>query len=57
MRKIVPKKNFITVSIPAELVQEIDEVVGSRGYRSRPDVIKDAVRRHLEKLKEEAAHA
>lgn len=47
------KPNYISVSLPAELIEDIDQVVGSQGYRSRADVVTDAIRRHLEKLKKE----
>ena len=42
----------MTVSLPEDLVKEIDEVIEKkRGYRSRPELIKEAVRRHLDTLK------
>jgi len=41
------KLRFKNVSLPAELVDEVDKLVGHHGYRSRADVIVDAVRRLL----------
>ena len=44
---------FVSVSIPAEIIEQIDRVIESRkhGYESRPEFIKDAVRRRLEEMK------
>lgn len=52
----MPKKKegkFISVSIPREIIEEIDRVIASRkhGYESRPEFIKDAVRRRLDEIK------
>jgi metal-responsive CopG/Arc/MetJ family transcriptional regulator len=42
---------YVSVSLPSELVQAIDEkAIGKLGYRSRPDFIKDAIRRRLEQI-------
>jgi metal-responsive CopG/Arc/MetJ family transcriptional regulator len=42
--------NYISVSLPKSLIKKLDEVLENThlGYKSRPDIIKDAVRRHLE---------
>jgi len=44
---------FVSVSIPAEVIEQIDRMIESRkhGYESRPEFIKDAVRRRLEEMK------
>jgi len=44
---------FVSVSIPAEVIEQIDRMIESRkhGYESRPEFIKDAVRRRLEDMK------
>jgi metal-responsive CopG/Arc/MetJ family transcriptional regulator len=44
---------FVSVSIPEELIREIDKVLEKSkfGYESRPEFIKEAVRRRLEELK------
>jgi len=43
---------YTAVNLPEEIVERIDEFIENEGqdwgYRSRPDVIKDAVRRFLE---------
>ena len=44
---------FISVSIPESLVQEIDKILEKEklGYESRPEFIKEAVRKRLEELR------
>jgi metal-responsive CopG/Arc/MetJ family transcriptional regulator len=44
---------FVSVSIPEELIKEVDRILLSRkgDYESRPEFIKDAVRRRLEEVK------
>ena len=46
-------KTFTTVAIPDELIKEVDEVVKPRshGYRSRPEFIKEAIRKLLREIK------
>jgi len=41
---------FASVSIPVEIIREIDRIVksGEGGYVSRAEFIKDAIRRYLE---------
>jgi len=48
----MPRTGWITVALPEELVEYIDEVVKSKkyGYRSRAEFVVDAVRRRLEEL-------
>jgi len=49
-------KDYLQVKIPTELVEEIDRIVGKgdfRGYKTRSEFIKDAIRdqlRHYEKI-------
>jgi metal-responsive CopG/Arc/MetJ family transcriptional regulator len=47
------RTKFYSVSLPAELAAEIDKLIGTAGYRSRADVVVDAVRRHLEKFRKQ----
>ena len=50
---LAEKQNrFVSVSIPAEIIEQIDRVIESKklGYDSRPEFIKDAVRRRLEEM-------
>lgn len=44
--------DYITVSLPKSFIKKIDEVIEKKelGYKSRPEFIKDAVRRHLERF-------
>lgn len=45
-------RKFVTISLPRELVEEIDEILDSgHAYESRPEFIKDAVRRRIEELR------
>lgn len=43
---------FVSVSLPAGIIEQVDRVIESRrlGYDSRPEFIKDAVRRRLEEI-------
>jgi metal-responsive CopG/Arc/MetJ family transcriptional regulator len=45
--------SFISVSIPESLIVEIDKILEKEklGYQSRPEFIKEAVRKRLEELK------
>ncbi len=46
-------KTFTTVALPDELIEEIDGIIKSKkmGYRSRPEIVKEAVRKLLIELK------
>ena len=46
------KTQYVTVRIPKELANEIDEVLQSRthGYRSRAEIVNESVRLRLETL-------
>jgi metal-responsive CopG/Arc/MetJ family transcriptional regulator len=46
------ENRFVSVSIPADIIEQIDRVIASQrlGYDSRPEFIKDAVRRRLEEI-------
>lgn len=46
------RRKYMTVSLPLELIEEIDQIIrAGHGYESRPEFIKDAIRRRLEELK------
>ena len=49
---------YVIVKLPKELIDEVDKIVGSHGYKTRPEVIKDAVRAMLREYKryEELSH-
>lgn len=50
---MVLRKGFITISLPEELVFLIDEIIASDpSYKSRPEFIKEAVRRRLDELRQ-----
>ena len=44
--------DYITVSLPASMIKKIDEVIKNAelGYKSRPEFVKDAVRRRFGEL-------
>jgi metal-responsive CopG/Arc/MetJ family transcriptional regulator len=44
---------FISVSIPESLILEIDKLIATEklGYESRPEFIKEAVRKRLEEVR------
>lgn len=46
-------KTFTTVALPDELIEEIDIIVKSKkfGYRSRPELVKEAIRKLIIDLK------
>jgi len=41
------KIDYGFVKLPEDLIKEVDKIVGIYGYRSRSEVIKDAIRRLL----------
>jgi metal-responsive CopG/Arc/MetJ family transcriptional regulator len=49
----MPPKGYTSISLPDEMVKEIDKLVANRryGYTSRADVVADAIRRLMEELK------
>jgi len=54
LRTAIPGRGrFVSVSIPEELIKEIDKILASHkgGYESRPEFIKEAVRKRLEEIK------
>jgi metal-responsive CopG/Arc/MetJ family transcriptional regulator len=44
--------NYVTVRIPKELAGEIDKIIesGMLGYRSRAEMVNEAIRRRIEQL-------
>ena len=44
-------QKYVTVRLPKELVNEIDEIVGTRGYKSRAEFVKEAIRKKLDIIK------
>ena len=46
------KDNYVTVRIPKKLANEIDAIMesGMLGYRSRAELVNEAIRRRIEQL-------
>ena len=46
-------KTFTTIALPDELIKEVDEIIKDyiQGYRSRPEFIKEAIRKLLRELR------
>ena len=53
MKKAKNSDGYATVRIPIELAHEIDEIVksGVLGYKTRSELVKDAVRQKIELLR------
>ena len=51
-KEIVGDKKYVSISLHADLVRKVDEVIdkGGKGYDTRAEVVKDAIRRFLEQL-------
>ncbi|MCK5107188.1 MAG: ribbon-helix-helix protein, CopG family [Nanoarchaeota archaeon] len=47
------RKGYTTIAIPDELADELDVIVENkkRGYSSRGELVKDAIRQLLDKIK------
>ena len=51
-----PKREYnvsVVVTLPVELLRELDEEAERRGYRTRSDVVREAVKRLLEEWRRE----
>lgn len=44
--------DYVTIKIPKALANEIDQIIGSGtlGYRSRAELVSEAIRRRIEQL-------
>jgi Arc/MetJ-type ribon-helix-helix transcriptional regulator len=51
MQKEKKESNHVTVKIPKELIQEMDMLIGQRGFRSRGEIAKQAIRQLLDGYK------
>ena len=49
----MPEEGYVNVSLPEDIIKIVDRIIekGKAGYKSRPEVINDAVRRLAEELK------
>ena len=54
-KEITKDKKYVSISLHADLVRKVDEVIdtGGKGYDTRAEVVKDAIRRFLEQLEAE----
>jgi metal-responsive CopG/Arc/MetJ family transcriptional regulator len=43
---------YTTVQIPNDLLAEVDALIGKHGFKSRPEVVKEALRALLDQYKE-----
>ena len=48
-------EEYVTVRIPKELADEIDKLIGKYGFRTRAEIVKEAVRRLLAQYKDMVA--
>lgn len=44
--------NYTTVRIPKELAQEVEALIGKKGFRSKAEIVKEALRNLLDHYKE-----
>lgn len=42
------RRKYSTVKVPIELSEKLDQLVKEMGYRSRADIVNDAIRRFIE---------
>jgi len=50
-RWIILRKNYVTVKIPEELAEKLEDLVKYESYRSRAEIVNDAIRRFIEERK------
>ena len=49
------KEKYIQVKVPTELVDEVDAMIGLKGYKSRMEFVREAIRdllRHYERVEQ-----
>jgi Arc/MetJ-type ribon-helix-helix transcriptional regulator len=49
------RSDHVTVKIPRDLIDEMDKLIGSLGFRSRGEIAKEAIRQLLDHYKESLA--
>ena len=52
------EKPYVQVKVPTELIAEVDGMIGNKGYVSRMEFVRDAIRdllRHYEREKQLAS--
>jgi metal-responsive CopG/Arc/MetJ family transcriptional regulator len=50
------RKEYTTVKIPTELAKRLDSVSKDLGYRSRAEIVNDAIRRYIDSRTKEIEH-
>ncbi len=45
------RARYATVKIPSELAEKLDEFLSDMGYRSRAEIVNDAIRRFIDERK------
>lgn len=45
------RANYATVKIPLELAKKLDAISSESGYRSRAEIVNDAIRRFIDERK------
>jgi len=45
------RKNYVTVKIPEELAEKLEDLVKQESYHSRAEIVNDAIRRFIEERK------
>ncbi len=52
------REKYVTVKIPSELADILDQIAGEMGYRSRAEIVDDAIRRFIDahKSSEQSIH-
>jgi len=45
------RKNYVTVKIPSELAEKLEDLVNHESYHSRAEIVNDAIRRFIEERK------
>jgi metal-responsive CopG/Arc/MetJ family transcriptional regulator len=44
--------DYGTVKIPSELLREVDKLIGTHGFKTRAELVKEALRKYLLDYKE-----
>ena len=45
------RKNYVTVKIPSELAERLEDLVKHESYHSRAEIVNDVIRRFIEERK------
>jgi len=46
---------YTTIKLPNELIAEIDKLIGKHGFRSRGEIVKEAIRAFLKQYADDVA--